>query len=213
MMTDAMLGWNEKVVVGSKGFQLFSKVNAAKLKMKQWIANGKRMVNNSKILEMKLEEVDNRAKREGWTQVLRNERTHVLSDLWKACRIEEQDWKQKSRVKWLLEDFSDEEVYEAQSSCDGNKASGPDGLKLSFIKANWETMKLDFMSFLVEFHNDSSIVKNINATFIALIPKIHNPVSLKDFRPISLMSSLYKILAKFLTARLKKVMNSIIGDT
>ncbi|KAK2635495.1 hypothetical protein Ddye_030287 [Dipteronia dyeriana] len=38
-------------------------------------------------------------------------------------------------------------------------------------------------------------------------------MSLDDFRPISLVGSLYKLLAKVLASRLKRVMNSIIGDS
>lgn len=52
------------------------------------------------------------------------------------------------------EEFSIEEVWEgggALSSCDGNKAPGPDGFNLNFIKRNWEVIKVDFMSFMAEF--------------------------------------------------------------
>lgn len=45
---------------------------------------------------------------------------------------------------------------------------------------------------------------------MALISKISNPQKPSDFRPISLLGCLYKILAKILLARLRKVMNSII---
>ncbi|KAK2649627.1 hypothetical protein Ddye_017116 [Dipteronia dyeriana] len=38
-------------------------------------------------------------------------------------------------------------------------------------------------------------------------------MSLEDFRPISLVGPLYKLLAKVLASRLKRVMNSIIGDS
>ena len=55
-------------------------------------------------------------------------------------------------------------------------------------------------------------MKELNSTFIALIPKVSCPVTLRDFRPINLVSSMYKILAKVLTNRLKKVMNSVIGE-
>ncbi|KAK2662767.1 hypothetical protein Ddye_001341 [Dipteronia dyeriana] len=62
-----------------------------------------------------------------------------------------------------------------------------------------------------EFHNNGSVVKNVNKTFIALVRKIKNPVHLKDYRPISLVGSFYKILAKVLANRLKKLMKKIIS--
>jgi hypothetical protein len=48
---------------------------------------------------------------------------------------------------------------------------------------------------------------------VALIPKINSPFSLGDFRPISLLGCLYKIIAKVLTARLEKVMDRLVEST
>ncbi|KAK3218275.1 hypothetical protein Dsin_012245 [Dipteronia sinensis] len=112
----------------------------------------------------------------------------------------------------LEEDFSFEEVWLALCSCDGNKAPGPDGLNLRFIKTNREVIREDFMEFLKEFHRDRSIVKDLNMSFIALIEKVGKPETVRDFRLISLIGSMYKILAKVLANRLKKVMNSMIGE-
>ncbi|KAK2665800.1 hypothetical protein Ddye_004374 [Dipteronia dyeriana] len=83
---------------------------------------------------------------------------------------------------------------------------------MNFFKANWGAIQEDFMNFINEFHRDGSVVRELNRAFIALIPKVGNPLSMKDFRPISLVSSMYKVLAKVLTNRLRKVMNSIIGE-
>jgi hypothetical protein len=49
--------------------------------------------------------------------------------------------------------------------------------------------------------------------FVTLIPKVNSPFSLGDFRPISLLGSLYKLIAKVLASRLAKVMNSLIATT
>jgi hypothetical protein len=53
----------------------------------------------------------------------------------------------------------------------------------------------------------------LNATFIALIPKVDSPQRLNDFRPISLVGSLYKILAKVLANRLRLVIGSVISES
>ena len=49
-----------------------------------------------------------------------------------------------------------------------------------------------------------------NASFLCLIPKVENPQQLGEFRPISLVGCLYKIISKALSLRLKKVIGKII---
>ncbi|CAJ2670867.1 unnamed protein product [Trifolium pratense] len=56
-------------------------------------------------------------------------------------------------------------------------------------------------------------MNGINATFIALIPKTDSPQRLNDFRPISLVGCLYKILAKVLANRLRQVIGSVISES
>ncbi|KAK2654785.1 hypothetical protein Ddye_014641 [Dipteronia dyeriana] len=58
-----------------------------------------------------------------------------------------------------------------------------------------------------------SVVKEINKAFIALIPKVGKPESMKDYKPNCLVSACYKLLSKVLANRLRKVMDSIIGET
>jgi hypothetical protein len=69
------------------------------------------------------------------------------------------------------------------------------------------------MRFVSEFHRNGKLAKGINSTFIALIPKIDNPQRLNDFRPISLVGSLYKILAKVLANRLRLVIGSVVSES
>ena len=75
-------------------------------------------------------------------------------------------------------EFSVDEVWKALKDCDGNKAPGPDGLNINFIKANWELIKGDFMNFFHAFYQDGSVIKDFNCNFIALIPKIKSLISL-----------------------------------
>jgi len=97
--------------------------------------------------------------------------------------------------------------------CDNFKCPGPDGISLGFIKKIWDMLKDDLMRFLHEFHRNGRLTKGINSTFIALIPKVDSPQRLNDFRPISLVGSLYKILAKVLANILRMVIGSVISDS
>lgn len=72
-------------------------------------------------------------------------------------------------------------------------------------------IKSDVYEVINEFWRSLRLPRGCNTTFIALIPKVDNPSDFKDFRPISMVGCIYKIVAKILTMRLKKVMNSFIG--
>jgi len=73
-------------------------------------------------------------------------------------------------------------------------------------------LKPDVLRFIDEFHANGVIPRGANASFIALIPKVTDPQCLNDFRPISLIGCVYKIVAKLLANRLKRAMSSIIDE-
>ena len=68
------------------------------------------------------------------------------------------------------------------------------------------------MEFFKEFYEKGTFTKSINTTFLVLIPKKGGAEDLKDFRPISLVGSLYKLLAKVLANRLKKVVGKVVFE-
>jgi hypothetical protein len=53
--------------------------------------------------------------------------------------------------------------------------------------------------------------KGINTTYVTLLPKTVDPMKFKDFRPISMIHSIYEIITKILASRLKTVMQDIIN--
>ncbi len=63
-----------------------------------------------------------------------------------------------------------------------------------------------------EFFGARSILKEINSTFLVLIPKVPGANSLDKFRPISLCNSFYKIISKVITSRLLKLLPLIISQ-
>ncbi|XP_028114676.1 uncharacterized protein LOC114312615 [Camellia sinensis] len=103
------------------------------------------------------------------------------------------------------------EIRCAITDCDGNKALGPDGFNLACVQKMWKVMKSDVINFISEFHKNSKLVKGINSSFITLVPKKENLVSVANYRLITLVGSLYKILSKVLSSRLKAVLPQIIS--
>lgn len=55
--------------------------------------------------------------------------------------------------------------------------------------------------------------KAVNCMLVTIIPKTDNATMVKDFRPISCFSILYKIISTILTARMSKVYRSVIDDS
>jgi exonuclease III len=111
----------------------------------------------------------------------------------------------------LTAPFSCEEVKEAIWNSDGNKCPGPDGFNFNFLKFCWEFIKGDIMDFFHEFHSTAILPKAITASFLTLIPKKDHPQVLSDYRPICLVSGIYKLLSKVLATRLKVVMSKVIS--
>jgi len=59
-------------------------------------------------------------------------------------------------------------------------------------------------------YEEGFIPRGCNASFITLIPKRKNPSTLNDYRPISLVGCMYKVIAKILANRLKGVLPKVI---
>jgi hypothetical protein len=111
-----------------------------------------------------------------------------------------------------LEDpFEEREVRKVIKGMDRDKAPGPNSFSLALFQDCWEVVKGDFMAVLEDFHARGKFVKSLNSTFISLIPKIQGAKEIKDFRPISLVGGVYKIIAKVLANRMRRVMDRIIS--
>ena len=108
--------------------------------------------------------------------------------------------------------FALEEIQRVLEECDGDKSSGPYGFNFAFVKNFWYLIKDEVRIMFDQFHGNGCLPKAMLAYFVALIPKISSPMELKDFRPISLLGSLYKLLAKVLARRLARVMCLIISQ-
>lgn len=65
-------------------------------------------------------------------------------------------------------------------------------------------MQPDFQTFFSDFYSNAKLARGINSTSVTLVPKIEGASSFNDYRPISMVRSIYKILAKVLANRFRK---------
>ena len=81
--------------------------------------------------------------------------------------------------------------------CGTNKSPGPDGFTFEFYRKFWNLIDQDVVAAVTAFFATGLLPLGCNSSFIALIPKSHEAKMVKDFRPISLIGSMYKIITKF----------------
>jgi hypothetical protein len=109
--------------------------------------------------------------------------------------------------------FSLDEITTVVRSMDGSKCPGPDGFIFNFIKEFWWLIRHDVRILFDQFYGNECIPQCLLAYFLTLVPKTKSPQCLGDFRPISLLGCIYKLLAKVLAARLTSVMDPLISES
>jgi hypothetical protein len=110
----------------------------------------------------------------------------------------------------LVEPFSHVDIDNVIKQMPSDKAPGPDGFNGFFMKKCWHIIKEDFYKLCEDFFQGYLCIDSINNSFITLVPKINNPETISDYRPISLLNCSIKILTKLLADRLQQVIIPLI---
>lgn len=132
-----------------------------------------------------------------------SEYTHIYFDL-PSLLIQDLD------LSWLDNPFSKEEFDSIISELPNNKSPGPDGFNGEFLKKFWNLIAADFYELCEGFFERDICVQSINTSYITLIPEKDCPISVGDFRHISLLNSFIKLITKILAERLQKVIIRLI---
>nr|XP_016433942.1 PREDICTED: uncharacterized protein LOC107760411 [Nicotiana tabacum] len=112
----------------------------------------------------------------------------------------------------IAREFTEEEVKETMFSIGKNKSPVPDEYGSGLYKATWSIVGKDVIEVVLEFFHNGKMIRQINATNIALIPKSDHPKSASQYRPIACCNVLYKCISKILCRRLKEAMSHIVTD-
>ena len=104
-----------------------------------------------------------------------------------------------------------EEVRRAVYAIQADKAPGLDGFSVGFYHSYWDIIGEDIYRDIRDFFETGQLHRRQNETHVRLIPKISCPRKVSDFRPISLCTTHYKIIAKILTSRLQPLLPQIIS--
>ncbi|RVX08238.1 Transposon TX1 uncharacterized 149 kDa protein [Vitis vinifera] len=94
-----------------------------------------------------------------------------------------------------------------------DKASGPDGFTIAMFQDCWDVIKEDLVRVFAEFHRSGIINQSTNTSFIVILLNKSLTKKISDFRLISLITSLYKIIVKVLSGCLRGVLHETIHST
>ncbi|GJR05818.1 putative RNA-directed DNA polymerase, eukaryota, reverse transcriptase zinc-binding domain protein [Tanacetum coccineum] len=155
-----------------------------------------------------------------WLMISRAQRITKLYEFDNLEKLESLDLIQKARIKWDVEGDENSKYFHDKFDSHDNLMNLPPFTaerSLSISDCNylephfWDYIKHDIQSFMVKFFESNMLPQGTNSRFITLIPKIPNPLFIKDYRPISLIGIQYKIIAKILANRLSKVIDSLVS--
>nr|GEW66706.1 RNA-directed DNA polymerase, eukaryota, reverse transcriptase zinc-binding domain protein [Tanacetum cinerariifolium] len=116
-----------------------------------------------------------------------NKRLDVLNSIQHLHKIKAMDVAQKSKIKWAIE--GDENTRQF-----------------------WLSIKKDVFAAVSHFFTFREIPNGCNSCFIALILKVPDANLVKDLSSISLIGSMYKIIAKILANHLVGVLRDIVNE-
>jgi Reverse transcriptase (RNA-dependent DNA polymerase) len=111
----------------------------------------------------------------------------------------------------LTASFTEQEIHDTVFSMNPNKASGPDDFSILFYQKFWNLIKCDILQMFTVFFNHQFDLSKLNKALICLIPEVVGIISIKDYRPISVLNCSFKFFTKVLATRFLPVLNRLIG--
>lgn len=116
----------------------------------------------------------------------------------------------ESHVSAMITIPSAEEIQKILFKLNPNKSPGPDGFTSAFYKSSWSFLGVEVLTAITHFFQQSFFPASANSTILALVPKRPGASSVTDYRPISCLNTLYKVIAKLLVRRIKPILHALI---
>ncbi|CAA7020438.1 unnamed protein product [Microthlaspi erraticum] len=99
----------------------------------------------------------------------------------------------------LLSDAcTEDKIKKSLSGMPRNKTPGPDGFPAEFFRATWSFMGPEILLAIKTFFEAPFMPKALNSTSLVLLQKRPGADQLKDYRPISCLNTLYKLITRLL---------------
>ncbi|XP_024195608.1 uncharacterized protein LOC112198716 [Rosa chinensis] len=103
------------------------------------------------------------------------------------------------------------EVKDSLFAIGGLKAPGFDGFPAIFFQYHWQLYSCEISNVVNDAFRSGVIPPGLNHTIISLIPKVNGPQHMTNFRPISLCTTIYKVISKVIVAQIRPLMQHLLS--
>ncbi|MCO5577736.1 hypothetical protein L7F22_031568 [Adiantum nelumboides] len=107
----------------------------------------------------------------------------------------------------LEQPFTNEELYHALKALGKGKVPGYDGLTAEFFHAFWNELKDALLLMINSAWLEQQLPSSWKQGLLKLLPKKHLAENFDDWRPITLMPVIYKLVAKMLVHRVREILH------
>ncbi|XP_019186423.1 PREDICTED: uncharacterized protein LOC109181124 [Ipomoea nil] len=151
----------------------------------------------------------------------------LLNDLNNTLKQEEVFWNQDTtketptlrsgrninnrQAQSLIRYATVEEVRHAVFGMKRFGSPGPDGIQAAFYRHYWDIVGDLVTNFVNSCLISGTVPTGMLEAYMTLIPKKDCPENAGDFRPITLLNVIFKIVSKVLVNRLRPVMKKLVG--
>ncbi|CAI5940875.1 unnamed protein product [Closterium sp. NIES-65] len=118
---------------------------------------------------------------------------------------------EKSR-RSLSAPWTEEEVWRAVRELAPGKSLGADGLPKELFDHNWDLLGPVLMDLIRRFTRGEELPQNVTTAMTIQLHKKGEKGDLGNHRPITLLSTVYKIVSKVMASRLKRVLHEVISE-
>ena len=111
----------------------------------------------------------------------------------------------------LIKEVTSLELKKLINCMNKNKTPGIDGLPVEFYCKMWNIIGREFLRVVQLILKENALVASQRMSVIALIPKDGDTRFIKNWRPISMLTVDYKIIAKLISNRLSLILPKLIS--